>query len=79
MAIGTTDFLDPLSFATDKPVFNLPNGDTVNSVEANIVNDQFVAVPEPGTLVVVATSLLGFGVLRRRKSRATNSNRQIIA
>ncbi len=37
------DFLDPFSFPTSGPVFNLPAGYTVNSTEAMVVNNQFMA------------------------------------
>lgn len=60
-ASANSDFGGTLSFATDKPVFTLPNGFTANSVDAGIVNNRFVApVPIPPTLglLMLPTALL---------------------
>jgi hypothetical protein len=41
-AVATADFSHTLSFPTVGPVFDLPSGYTVNSVDGLIVNNQFV-------------------------------------
>lgn len=57
-------FFDTLSFSTTGPVFDLPPGYTVNSVDAGIVNNQFSTAPEPGALILFATGLVGILVKR---------------
>ena len=67
-----TNFLDTLSFATDVPVFNLAAGDLVNSVEGNIVNNQYIAVPEPSTILLFGTALVSLGFIRRRRKASSS-------
>lgn len=58
--IANADFGDTLTFATDVPVFNLPAGYTINSTEAGIQNNTYVA-PEPATVAIFfAASALMF-------------------
>ena len=76
LAHGLSDFSHTLTFPSSGPVFNVPAGYTVDSVDADIVNDSFTgasAVPEPATL-----SLLGAGLMavlaRRRHSAARRAS-----
>lgn len=68
-----SDFGGTLSFATDRPVFDLPAGYSAHSVDADIVNNAFAsAVPEPGGGALVALGLAfmgGWSQLRRRWQR----------
>jgi hypothetical protein len=57
---SSSNFSNTLTFATNGPVFNLPSGYTINSVDAGIVNNAYVAIPEPSTLWL---SALGVGVI----------------
>ncbi len=70
-----SNFDSTLTFPTSGPVFNLPEGATVNSPSALIVNNRFVgggpsAVPEPSSIFLFG---LGLGVIglgaRARKRR----------
>jgi hypothetical protein len=63
------DFLNTFGFATSGPVFNLPDGFTVNSAEFGIVDNQFVGVPEPGTfgLAVLGCFIMTVACFQRRK------------
>jgi hypothetical protein len=63
---ANTDFASTFCFATDQPVFALPDGYTVNSADAGITNNTFV-LPEPGTLALLAIGALA---IRRRLRRA---------
>jgi hypothetical protein len=58
MEVGV-DFSDTAKFPTNGPAFNLPAGYTINSVDAGIVNNAYVAVPEASSM---ALSFLGAGV-----------------
>jgi len=61
---ATSDFDNTLTFATDRPVFNLPDGFTASSADAAIVNNTFV-VPEPTAALSLLPAIAG--VLRRRR------------
>ena len=64
-----SDFGSTLRFATDRPVFDLPAGYSVNSAEAGLINNTFTTpVPEPGSAVLAALGLLTVcGWTRRRR------------
>lgn len=68
-----SNFASTLTFPTSGPVFNLPDGATVNSASGLIVNNRFVGgspagVPEPGSLALLAIALGAFAFSRRRKT-----------
>lgn len=78
LASSYSDFT--LHFATDRPVFELPEGLTVNSEQAGIVDNQYTqpssAVPEPSSYLQFLCGmlvLLSAGWRRRRKLHATQS------
>jgi hypothetical protein len=56
----TSDFQNTLRFSTSGPALNLPDGYTVNSAQAGIVNNQFSAVPLPPALLLFASALVPF-------------------
>jgi hypothetical protein len=62
-AFADASFSNTLSFPTDRPVFTVPDGYTVNSVSAGIVNNRFglFQIPEPSTLALL---LMGSILLR---------------
>ncbi len=63
-----SDFGKTLSFATDRPVFSLPEGYSANSAEAGVVNNIFTApVPEPASGVLAALGLLVVGFRARQR------------
>lgn len=71
--LALSDFGHTLTFAADGPVFNLPDGHTVNSIGAQIVSNRWVgsaqaAVPEPTglALVLVGLATLAGGAALRR-------------
>ncbi len=63
-----SDFSHTLSFPTSGPVFNLSDGFTLNSAQANIVNNHIPAesVPEPGTLPLLAFGLPALAAIRKK-------------
>lgn len=64
---ANADFGSTLRFATDRPVFDLPPGYTVNSTDAGIMNNVFMlAVPEPPAAGLLALGLACVGRFRRR-------------
>jgi hypothetical protein len=66
-------FNNALNLATGDDVFAVPAGITVDSTDANIVNNSF-AIPEPSTLALWAigmTGLLGCGFRCGKKRRPT--------
>jgi hypothetical protein len=60
---ANTEFSNTFSFATDRPVFSLPDGFTANSSDAGIVNNNF-SVPEPGSLLLLAGGLAAVLLVR---------------
>jgi hypothetical protein len=75
------DYGHTLSFATSGPVFNLPDGVTVDIADVNVTNNHWTdprvqdvpsvpSVPEPATL-----SLVGAGVLFGRRTMARRAGR----
>jgi hypothetical protein len=67
-AEGASDFSHTASFATDRPVFDLPGGYTASSASANVVDNTFV--PEPGAAALSAGALLGLLSLFRGRTRS---------
>jgi hypothetical protein len=63
---STTDFSNTLTFATDRPVFTLPVGYTINSMEAGILNNA-VAVPEPSVLLLGLAAIPLLEIVRRKR------------
>lgn len=59
----TVDYYDTLSFNPNGPAIELPTGYVANSPTWHIVNNQYVAVPEPSCI------LAGFSVLAAIKRR----------
>jgi hypothetical protein len=75
-----SDFGSTLQFASTGPVFNLPDGFTINSVDALITDNRWTGavtgpapVPEPATLTLVAGSIIsGIAVRWRRRRRSAH-------
>jgi hypothetical protein len=80
-ASGGADFSNTLTFVDDRPVFDLPNGYTANSLEAGIVNNRFApaddapVVPEPACLVQLAVGIAGLAAWKWRRRRFSSTNR----
>ncbi len=77
-ATGGANFIDTVSFPFSGFVFDLPDGYTVNSVEGQIVNNQFVGVestsevPEPASWPVLVAGIGAIVLVRRRKMMRAN-------
>jgi hypothetical protein len=63
---NSTNYLNTLGLRATGPVFNLPAGWTANSPDGSIVNNQLVAVPEASTRALLAVTVLGTLLGRRR-------------
>lgn len=59
-----------VTFATDGAIFGLPEGYTVNSVSARIVDNQLAPVPVPPALWLLSSALVPFAGRVRARSRA---------
>jgi hypothetical protein len=59
---AAADYSKTLALSSQRPVFNLPAGYTVNSAEALVVNNTFL--PEPGAVALIC---LAFPLLARRR------------
>ena len=72
---GTALFSDTFSLLSGAPLFNLPEGFTVNSATSFIVDNRFAppgaSVPEPSTLVMASILFGTFGVVALRKRLKT--------
>lgn len=61
------DFYHTAGFKPGQPVLILPDGYSAYSDDGRIVNNRFVSAPEPGSLVLLASGLLGLASFRRRR------------
>ncbi len=62
------DFFHTLTFSTDGPVFSLPPGFTVNSVDGGIVDNHVAPVPLPAAIWMFGSAAGLLSLLRRRRS-----------
>jgi hypothetical protein len=76
---ANSDFGSTLAFPTFGPVFNLPAGYTVDSLDAHIRNNQFVdggpttPVPEPSSLALLLAAAAALAALRGHLSGARHA------
>ena len=71
---ASANFAHTLGFPTSGPVFNLPAGFTVNSLDGTVVNNLFtpvgtVVTPEPNTLLLMCSGVFALSgrIVSRRK------------
>jgi len=67
--------LNTFGLPTSGPVFNLPEGFTVNSVDGQIVDNHFVgttmaATPEPAAIPILGGAIIGMFAARKRRKAA---------
>lgn len=71
IASALADFSDTVAFPFSGTAFNLPSGFTLNSAQANIVNNQFglqvTSVPEPSAFALVAIGLVALLCAPKRR------------
>ena len=71
-SFANANFSHTVGFARDRPVFDLPEGWTVNSVSANIVNNYWVPpVPEPSSVLLGLFAVAGWSAFTIRRKRAS--------
>ena len=66
---GQLDALHTFGLPVGVPVFDLPEGYTVNSPSLGIVDNRFVPVPEPSSLLLCGMGLVGLLATRKRFCR----------
>lgn len=66
---AASNFLDTLTLATDRPVFNLPQGYSAHSLAARIVDNRVQVVPLPSTVYLLGAALLA--LFRPRRAGAS--------
>ena len=64
---GVAEFGNTVSFPTDGPVFNLPEGYTANSVDGSIVDNHWTPVPLGPASMLFGTGLLSLLPRIRRR------------
>jgi hypothetical protein len=69
-SFANANFSNTVSFARGRPVFDLPEGWTANSVSANIVNNYWIPpVPEPASALLGLIAAAGWSAATIRRKR----------